>query len=250
MASYALTLLDPLGSYVATLDVIASLEMALPANDVGALSLVLPILYPLALFQKDGRIVVERTVRGVTKSTTWLIRKVEHTLDQAGAKQLRVTAFDPRDILRRRIVAVASQATKEMHADDMMKHVVSENFVSALDASRNLPASLLTVAGDQSAGGEIAMEFPNRNVLDVLRDIATAASWIYVAFDVVPSGTGFEFRTYATAWGVDRRAEVLLSAERGTLAEVGVTQDWTEEYTAVYSSMRGTEVISGLTVDS
>jgi hypothetical protein len=89
-------------------------------------------------------------------------------------------------------------------------------------------------------------------VLDVLRDIAAAAAagGTYLAFDVVPDGSGFEFQTFVDVWGEDRRATVLLAAEMGTLAGVGLITDWTQEYTAVYASGRGNEVIAAVAVDS
>lgn len=240
MADYALRVYDAAGGYLANLDVVARLELAQPANDVGTSVLSLPILYPFDLFQKDGLIVVDRTVRGVTLPTTWLVRKPERTLAESGEKRIGVTAFDPRDLLRRRIVPVVSQATKTGPADDLMKAIVREQFVSASDTARNL-GSLFSVAADTSDAPGITVEFANRVVLDVLRDIAavSAAAGTYLAFDVVPIGSSFEFRTYTDVWGTDRRSSILLSAEMGTLANVSVSNDWTEEVTAVYASGRG-----------
>lgn len=250
MAEYGLRVEDPAGAYLATLDTIARLEMAHPANDVGALTLSLPIVYPIGLFQKDGRIVCDRTVRGVTRSTTWLIRKPADTLSEAGERRIGVTAFDPRDLLRRRIVPEASQATKTGHADDLMKAIVRENFVTPLDATRTMGG--ISVGDDVSVGPVITIAFANRVVLDVLRDIAAAAAaaGTYLAFDVVPDGSGFAFRTFVDVWGLDRRASVLLSAEMGTLSGVSLVTDWTQEYTAVYASGRGNEVIAAVVLDS
>lgn len=240
MADYALRVYDAAGGYLASLDVVARLELAQPANDVGVLVVSLPILYPLDLFQKDGRIVVDRTVRGVTLPTTWLVRKPDRSLTESGEQRIGVTAFDPRDLLRRRVVPVASQATKTGPADDLMKAIVREQFVSASDTARNL-GSLFSVASDTSDAPSITIEFANRVVLDVLRDIAaaSAAAGTYLAFDVVPIGSSFEFRTYTDVWGVDRRSSVMLSAEMGTLANVSVSNDWTDEVTAVYGAGRG-----------
>lgn len=241
MASWSLTVHGAAGGYLATLDSFASLDMALPANDVGALTLSLPVLYPLAYFQKDGRIIVDRRVAGITTSSTWLIRRVQQTLATNGEERIGVTAMDPRHILRRRIVPLAGQATKTGPADDLMKAVVREQFTTATDMDRNLTSDLFSVAADVSLAPSITIEFANRMVLDVLRDIAAAAAQAgtYLAFDVVPDGDGFQFQTFTTAWGDDKRGAVLLSAEMGTLAGVAVVQDWTDEATAVYAAGRG-----------
>lgn len=249
-ASYVLTLLDPNGGYVAVLDVIAALDCAQPANAVGALTLTLPPSLPFALLRKDSRLVLDRTVGGLTHTSTWLLRRAENTMSDDGARARRVTAVDLRDLLRRRIVPVASQGVATGPADDLMKQIVRDNFVTASNPDRNLPA--LTVAADTSSAPSVTLEFANRNVLQVLQDLAAAsmAAGTYLAFDVVPIDDGIEFRTYPTVWGFDRRAEVLLSAERGTLAAVATDTDYTDEATVVYASGRGDEIITVTAVDA
>lgn len=239
MASYALRLLDPNGGYVTTLDLFAALDCAQPANAVGALTLTLPPSLPFALLQRDSRILLDRTVSGLTRSSTWLLRRAENTMSDQGARQRRVMAVDPRDLLRRRVVPVLSQGTKTGAADDLMKQVVRDNFVTASNPDRIL--SQLTVAADTSSGPTITLDFLNRTVLHVLQDLAAASlqAGTYLAFDVVPVGAGFEFRTYPDVWGTDLRADLLLSAERGTLAAVSTVTDWTNEYTVVYAQGRG-----------
>lgn len=239
MAEYALRLLDPTGGYVATLDVFASLDCAQGANAVGALTLTLPPSLPFALLRRDSRLLLDRTVAGLMRTTTWLLRRAEQSLSEGGARAQRITFVDPRDLLRRRIVPVASQGVKTGPADDLMKQVVRDNFVTASDPDRIL--SQLTVAADTSSGPTITLEFANRTVLQVLQDLAAAsmAAGTYLAFDVIAVDAGFEFRTYPDVWGSDRRADVLLSAERGTLAAVSTVTDWTDEYTAVYAQGRG-----------
>lgn len=239
MATYALRLLDPNGGYVAELDVFAALDCAQPTNAVGALTLVLPPLLPFALLRRDSRLLLERTVGGLTRSSTWLVRRAENALIEQGSRQRRLTAVDPRDLLRRHIVPVVSQATQTGPADDVMKQVVRDNFVTASNPDRIL--SQITVAADTGSGPTVTMEFPNRTVLQVLQDLAAASleAGTYLAFDMVPVGAGFEFRTYPDVWGTDRRDEVLLSAERGTLSAVSTVLDWANESTVVYTSGRG-----------
>ncbi len=238
-ASYGLTLRDPNGGYVATLDVVASLDCAQPVNAVGALTLTLPPSLPFSLFRRDSRILFDRTVGGLTRTSTWLLRRAENSMSDVGARQRSVTAACPRDLLRRRIVVVPAEGTKTGPADDLMKQVVRDNFVTASDPDRNL--AQLAVAADTSSGPSVTLEFAKRTVLQVLQDLAAAASQAgtYLAFDVVPIGDGFEFRTYPDVWGTDRRDTLLLSAERGTLAAVATVNDWTTEHTAVYAQARG-----------
>lgn len=254
MADYALRLLSPTGFYLDTLDVFQSLDEALPANEVGALTLTLPPVYDYALFARDARIERSRKVGGLVERRLWLVRRPANGLSAEGARVLTITAFDPRDILRRRILTEPSQSVKTGPADDVMKAIVRESFTSATDTNRNLDSSLFTVAADVGAGPVITMELAGRYVINALRDLVAASitAGTYLAFDVVPDGDGFQFQTYIDVWGQDRREQVVLSAERGTLVDVEIESDWTEETTVVYARGRGEgdAALSALAYDS
>lgn len=246
-ASYELRLLDPYGAYLATIDAIESLDCALVVGGIGVLTLVLPPLYDVALFAMDTRIELSRIVAGVTEITIWLVRLVEESESGDGARRITITAFSPVEILSRRIVSEQSQSVAvAVPADDLMRLVVSQNFVSATDDARELPNLLTVAATAMSAGPAVTLEFEHREVLEVLREIAAAslADGTYLTFDLVPtSEVAFAFRTYIGVRGIDRRFgtanPIILSAARGTLTNVKVRNDWTDEKTVVYARNHG-----------
>lgn len=225
-------------------------------NTVGALTLTLPPSVPLSFLQRDGRVLVYRSILGVPPAlemeTQWFIVGIERSLSESGEQVTIVKAVDAVDLLRRRIVAYAagsSQAVKSGAADDVMKAVVRENLSSsATDGNRALATSLFRVANNTGQGPTIAKAFSRRNVLDVLHDLADASTQAgtYLTFDVVWTGDVFEFRTYPLWRGVDHRFPgganpVILSPESGSLTRVSYTTDYGSEVTAAYVGGQGEE---------
>jgi hypothetical protein len=234
MAEHTLTLQTPAGDYLETLGGVESLDMAY-TTDEGVLNLTLPPWYTVALFRRDCRIHHTRKVAGALAEDTWLIRDARDT-QVGGASRLVVQAFDLKTILRRRIVF---DQVRTGAADDLMKAFVREAYVTATDTDRRV--DLLTVAPDIGAGPSVSIETGERQLLDVLQDLAAASlqAGTYLAFDVVPSGDGFQFQTYPGVRGRDLTSVIVLSVERGTLADVATIQSYIDEATFVYARGRG-----------
>lgn len=233
---------------------VLSLEYVRAVNQVGALTLTLPPSTPLSYLQRDGRILVYRSVAGAPPAldmdAVWLIVDVRRILTERGEQTIQVQAVDAVDLLRRRIVAYAagsSQAAKSAAADDFIKAVVRENLSSsATDADRALPPTLFAVAANVSQGPTIAKAFSRRNVLTVCQEVADSATQAgtYTAFDVVWNGAALELRTYTQWRGVDHRFPaglnpVILSADTGSLTAASYGQDWRDEVTYAYAGGQG-----------
>lgn len=255
-ATYSVILYDANGVQLAVLDNIieargAALEYALIENGVGVLTLTLPAPYDLRLFQKDGRIGVYRGVAGralaLDGQALWLIRSWREQIDERGKTTLQITAYHVNTLLDRRIVAYnagSSQASKSGAADDMIKAIVRENFISATDSSRNVS---LTCDADVSAAPTLRKGFARRNVLLVLQELAesSAQAGTHVAFGIIaPTPTTLQFVTRITSWGVDRRYPngsdpLLIGPAYGNVASATLDNDAAEEITYVYAGGQG-----------
>lgn len=235
---------------------VLSFAYARGVNTVGSLTLTLPPTIPLSYLQRDGRILVYRSVPGVPPAldmdAVWFIVSVTRRLSDSGEQSVEVKAVDAVDLLRRRIVAYAagsSQAVKSAAADNLIKAIVRENLsTSAAVAARQLPTSLFRVAGDLGQAPTIAKAFSRRNVLEVCKDVADAATQAgtYTAFDVVWAGDVLEFRTYTQWRGVDHRFPgglnpVILSPDTGSLTSVEYGTDYSDEITYAYVGGQGEE---------
>jgi hypothetical protein len=225
-------------------------EYTLTERGIGVLRLVLPPTTPLTWLQKDGRVQLYRAIDGgapyLEGEATWLIRRRRQEFNNR-ENLTTIWALHVNHLLARRIVAYASgsaEAAKSDLADDMIKEIVDENFVSPTDTTRTM--SGLTVQGDLGAGPTVAKAFSRRNVLNVLQDIcdAAAAAGTYLGFEVRTSGSGFQLVTYTQQRGVDRRAGsgnyLRVSPSTGAIASSSLDEDWTEETTYMYSLGQGT----------
>lgn len=201
----------------------------------------------------DARLEVWRTTEALggpylDGGAVWLVRYV--AVKRIGNAQIiEVGCLGANELLRRRIVAYnseAAQASKSGPADDVMKAIVRENFVSATDATRNW--SHFTVASDVGAAPTVAKSIAWRSVLPVLQEIAQTSteSGTRLYFDVTGGarGAGFVFRTYTYSRGDDRSfpggtRAVTFSPEWGTLDAALRSDDWSDEVTAVYCGGRG-----------
>lgn len=249
MVTYTIKLLDPMGNLIYSIDNFLSFTYTRPLNDIGSLTVPLPYSFDVSLLRLDGRLCVYRDGRLDTE-TVWLIRKVTKRLSSRGEKTIIVEAVSANELLKRRLIAYASDTAyseKTDQADDMMKQIVRENMgASATETSRSW-ASYLTVQADTSQGPSLTSSFAWANVMDTLQDISqatiTAGSSVY--FDVVaPTQSTLEFRTYRDYRGIDHRFPggtnpVILSTERGNITEITRAYDWTNEVTYVYANGGG-----------
>lgn len=252
-ADYAIGLYDQFGAPLKPIVDFHSIKYTRVVNGVGTLSVTLPRTFDFSLINLDNRVVVVRKNQGqswyVDTDIWWLIRHYEWVLDQSGEEVLLITAHSPTEILKRRIVAYnsgTSQAEKTDLADDMMKEIVDENFVSATDTNRNI-SSYLQVQGNASLGPTVTHAFSRKNVLQVLQDLSQMATTAGtpVFFDVVSAGPAlYEFRTYINQRGIDHTSPggnppVVLAPELGNFTTVKSGYNFADEYNYVYAAGQG-----------
>ena len=249
--TYEVWLLDPLGNTLDVIDEWLYLKYDRALNNVGSLELGLDGGYPnFSSIKLDGRIVIWRDGK-IDTDTTWLIRRINKTLDEDGTMGISIGAFSANEILNRRIVAYDDGSTyadkTNVAADNMMKQVIRENFgTSASVAARNI-STYFSVESDTGLGPTISKKFAWNNVLDVIQDISltTISAGSSVYFDVVsPAFNTFEFRTYRSQRGIDHTfpngiSPLVLSPERGNLTSVLRSFDYTGEATYIYAGGAG-----------
>lgn len=228
-----------------------TLELAYRERQIGALTLEIPTASEPRSLGRDGLITVHRAIGGAVArlegDRAWLIRKITRRVGTRGQRTTRLVAVDGNDLLRRRIVdydAGTSYTDKTSAADNVMKAIVRENFVSAADATRNLASALFSVDADLGAAPSVSKAFTRREVLSVLQELAEAATQAgtYTSFDVVWTGAAWLFRTFTGQRGVDHAGSsdrVLLGPAYGSLTDVEDTDDATEEATRIIAGGQG-----------
>jgi hypothetical protein len=125
--------------------------------------------------------------------------------------------------------------------DDMMKTVVTENFITPPHVA---PVGELTVDGMLSLGTWVWKSFFGKNALDIIKDLKSTSFGLNAAdpvnrrifFDVVEgpgltNGFGYIFRTYADLRGIDRTNGVVFSPENGNLKRPSYYEDYLDEIT-------------------
>lgn len=251
--SYFIEIMDPFGVKLAQLDTFTALDYVRTINDVGVLTMDLPVDVPTSLFRKDARLSVWRQPTGgayqLETGTVWFVRRWQRTLSEKGERVLRVHAMSALYLTSGRIVAYdagTAYASKTDYADDMIKAIVRENLgSSATDSDRDW-SDYLTVEADLSSGESLSKAFARRNVLTVLQEIAEASAeaGTRVYFDIVaPTSSTLEFRTYTGQRGTNRAlsssAPLIMSPELGNIASGDSLEDHSGEVTVVYAAGAG-----------
>lgn len=211
------------------------------------------------LVQLDRQLQVWRQPEGGRSYPDFVafLRHWKFALDGDGAERLVAEDnADQNEILRRRIVAYKSGTAQAIAtnqaADDVMKDVFDENFLSgATDVDRRL-TNLLTVEADATAGPLISKGFAYQTVLELFQEISQetrqAGNEVFFALALrdVDYYTGrlvFQFQTYTGQPGADRRygtnASVIFSPKFGNIEQVERVHDFRLEENAVYVAGQG-----------
>lgn len=262
--TYTLIIHTPIGIQLAEVSRFNRLEYVLTENAVGAMSLTMAEPIPYQWYQRDTLIEIWRSIDGAAPhlegDTVWFVRRPEDLLENSGSERHTLTAYDAKDLLRRRIVAyraTTSQSTKTATYDDMLKAIVRENLSSsATDTLRDL-GLWFSVAPNLSLCASFTKGFSFRNVLMVLQEIAEACAGAgkYLSFDIVKTSAApilaLEFRTYVDQRGIDHRyptslAPVLVSPETGNISTAHVIDDSTQEVNVAYGGGAGQELLRSL----
>ena len=213
-ASYEFWLLDDSGKRIMLLRDHAFFAYSRPVKGYGTLTIGLPYrqfserINPT--FQPDWRVSVWRSPKTgypLRHEATYLLRMPKiYTRETDNLDIIQFYGRDAKDLLRRRYIiqpAGYSQTRKTDYIDDMMKEIVSEQMLygsavdetGAQDNSRAYPQGEFTVQGDVSLGPSVTLAFADREVLDVLKELADTSRQLHesdpltyqrIYFDVVP----------------------------------------------------------------
>jgi hypothetical protein len=263
MAEYEITVYDRLGNFLQNIKEFKSLAYARAVNNVGALKLIIDSnKFDSVLFSQDNFIGIQRSINGTSANldgdSLWFIRSNKINL-QSNKFTREITAYDLNFILgnpsynRGRIVAYyagSAYASKSTFADNMIKAIIRENLGTlATDTTRDI-STYLSVEADLSLAPSFEKSFSRRNVLLVLQEIC-AASFIngtYLAFDILntfpSSGLSFQFRTFTTQRGSDKRwsqgnSPIILDPEAGAISEASLEYGFVNEASYVYAGGTG-----------
>jgi len=236
---------------------------------IGVLELTLPLSFNTSLLLEDGRIGVWRAINGrapyLDNNAIYLIRYLNF-----GPNDILVRAYHANTLLARRIIsydAGSDFATKAAApADDQIKAFVNENMLAGISAPNRDGvqtyadvSAYLTKQVNLGLAPAIAKAAARRILMEVAVDLANASNTAgtYLTFAIVaPTEGTLELRTYATLYGVDRRANtanpVILSRLRGNLTNDHFITDYTQAKTFVVAggTGQGTERTIGTAFDA
>jgi hypothetical protein len=205
----------------------------------------------------DYQIVVTRSdlAIGLAPYVEWegFIVTLNPDTDSHGDSRLTIYGSSYLDLIRRRAIwhyAGSSGSDKSGVGETVIKEFVNENAgPGATTPPRILQSGVtpgLTMQADGGLGGAWEGSRSYRNVLDVIREIATATG---LAYDVIGTGAAtFEFRVYEGQRGVDRtntgldtttglnaagNAPVIFALDSGNMTEPTFTESHSDEINAV-----------------
>lgn len=245
MAKYALSLLQPDGTFIREFKGFEKLSWSRAVNTVGEFTVTFSLdVFDRVYYNKDRRLEIWRILpRGRRQLImVGLLQYIKRFSTQKGP-MITIAGPDQLDLLTTRVVEAAagtSGSDKIAAADNMMKAYVRENLGASASSGRTL-STYLTVDADFTAGPTVEISAAYDVVLPVLQDLGKAAAQkdTPVYFDLVPEGSRFAFRTWANVRGQDRSNDLVLSEEAGTLLDPYFEIDSRDEKTYVYVNAHG-----------
>jgi hypothetical protein len=257
-AEYELWLLTDAGVRIASLDMVQSFTYTKAVNSSGGFSLTLPHTFDKSLLEKDRRIVIYRKPNGgaMSRDFTGIIE----TINKAGrVPSYTVTGCSLNGLLERRCVLYYAKSTKALYsgreADDAMKQIVRENMGSSATTgngrkvTNSISSTYFSVQADTSLGPQIDKSFAFLRVADVLRDISEMSrqDTPEIFFEMVAtSESAFEFQTFKTMRGADRRyssglSPIVFGVEYGNLDDPVLSESWADEINYAVAGGQGEE---------
>lgn len=248
---YEFWLTDDMGRRLALLSKVTFCSYSRTIQGFGTIQLGIPYDFYIQkvskTFQPDWRIDVWRSAGPdytFRREGSFFIRK--YSVYQRVTDNMRMVEFigrSPWDILRRASVITDSAAyySKTDYIDDMMKAIVTDNFITA--APGIVPAGEFTVQADASQGPSVTYSFYGRVVLDILKELKEASFTLHrdnstnrrIFFDVVEVaqtlGFGYQFRTYADQRGTDRTTGAIFSPENGNFEGATYFENYLDQAT-------------------
>lgn len=259
-AEYQIWLSTPFGvrSYVLPLEAVTSLSYSRSVNAVGSLSIeCIRSAIPDSWAVEDARAELWRKPEGgiptLEGEGPWLLSKAGKVTKADGSKLWRFNFENLMTLLQRRCVLyyanTANRSSYTATAENLLKDVFFRNFYTS-DSPWNTVGSVtsrswstyMALAAVQNIGPSTTKQFAWRNVLPVMQEVAksSAANGTPMFFDLVQSGSLFEYRVYTGQRGVDRSGSLIISPERGSLGgDVESTTDWSNTATVVLAGGQG-----------
>jgi hypothetical protein len=251
MAHYDFWLADETGRRIRLIDDFLKLTASRVLGDRSPVVLTLKPTAALDDYKADYQIQVVRKLPD-GKADLFDVYLVRYTaLEYAGSDEFAIVrGFCGKELLRRRIVAYyagSSQSSKSDYADDMMKEIIDENFVSPTDTARDLSA-YISIDPDLGAGPSMDKGIAWRNVLEVLKEIqeTTRTNGNEVFFEMIPrysgSSVSWVFTTYTGQVGRDRTSRpgmIVFDHENGTVVNPFYERDRREESNYIYALGQG-----------
>ena len=250
--AYEVWLTTDYGKRIALLTTFRELQYSIIANDVGQVALSLPSTFDTSLLKRDYTIQVWRAPLGTSKMSMQRLYILNYWRYERrdGALAIIVQGDDTNHLLDRRVVAAYSGTTlaaKTDYADDMMRELVNENIVAALDSDRDV--SFVTVSPELTDGPILQVRMSYKNLLAVLKELGEASRAVgtEVFFDMhataLSASFACEFRTKTGQPGRNLTdIGVLFSEEMGNLEDAALEFDYRNEVNVVYALGQGSGV--------
>lgn len=269
-ATYEVEIQDPFGKTIDLVTRPIEIQAHRGLNAPGEASVVLPDIYESDEIMADARLILHRKTDWGPKvpfaRTVWFVRRKVENLDDG---TLTLSGHDSLGLLARSIVGytpatpyadktieeyqllfpleTVEQIEARLLADDMMKAYLRENIGSEAidgngdpDLARDLSA-YIAIDNDQSLAPTTEKAAGFQKLLATLQEIARQSEekGTPLYFDVVPILNNlFIVKIFAHFLGADRSSAsaqpVVFSYETETLAQVSVTEDYTDEVSVAY----------------
>ena len=255
---YEVWLLSDRGERIALLDGLQSFRYTRAVNSAGAFNLTLPSTFDVTRLQKDRRVAIYRKPYGGTLALDFM--GIIETIGRAGRVPNRMcSGVSLNGLLERRNVLYYAGSTAAAYvtvaADDAMKQIVRENLGASATTgnaryvSDVIDAAYFTVQADLAQGATLDKQFAWRRVADVLRELSDASrqAGVEIFYEMVPTTEStFEFQTFKTMRGVDRRNQITFGVEYGNLDEPIYTESWADEVNYAVAGGQGEEALRTL----
>ncbi len=268
-ARYTLNLCDSFGNKISELNTadtnqFIEVKVVRTVSSVGAIKIVfsggnqepafLPLLERFGLLRKDSIIELWRTTGSISSlflNTIWFVRLIDKSVSEQGVVKIEITAFDTLYLLAGRLVLDTTarqqnQLVYNTYISNLMCQLVYDNTQVVSVWGNNRPIANLEVGFVSYAPADIRLQIDlsKANLLSALQQLSAISISNYVPFyfDIeATSANSMLFRVYPGQRGVDRRAVVgkgdgrssVLSVSNGTIREMRMTADWSDEITAV-----------------
>jgi hypothetical protein len=251
-SSYYLSVFDNAGNQLERFADFISLESRQQVNIPGYIEFVISADHAsianinhftlIKLYRKNTDVAM-----GWTLENYGLVLSREWSYDPLLGYVFKVIAVHPLWLLSTRHVAwKAGSADRSKFtaqpAETIAKSLVLYNITSTatIAAGRECEGSYtavpVTTQADAATGASLEWFCAYQNLLETLQQLSIVGGG---DFNLVPSGSGYEFRWYNGQLGIDRSASVLFSSERGNLANAVYTFDRREEKTVAIIGGQG-----------